>query len=233
MVYFGEFPRMSTATAADPNADPDGDGRTNLQECRDRTNPLVADAAGYDVGFVWRLADLKEAAFVTNPFKDRTGHARWYAAYKYGPARQVAHDGDYTVMDWAGGAAKARQAGTYAKNPWGGYGGGCSVSTNGTVALSPRQECLMLLGWKAPTTGTYACEAVATGGKGHGSQRLSLEQGTRELDVKAVKGGESATLRADGVALKAGEMLWFAADARDSWGMQGVRLERFDVKRSK
>ena len=233
MVYFGEFPRMSTAKAADPNADPDGDGRTNRQECRDRTNPLVADAAGSDVGFVWRLADLKEEAFVTNPFKDRTGHARWYAAYKYGPARQVVHDGDYTVMDWAGGAAKARQAGTYAKNPWGGYGGGCSVSTNGTVALSPRQECLMLLGWKAPTAGTYACEAVATGGKGHGSQRLSLEQGTRELDVKAVKGGESATLRADGVALKAGEMLWFAADARDSWGMQGVRIEKFNVKRMK
>lgn len=231
MLYFGQFPRMSTATAADPDADPDGDGRTNLQEFRDRTNPLVADTADYGADFVWRLTDLKDEAFVTNPFKDAKGRARWFAAYKFGPARQIAHDGDYAIMDWAGGSAKSRQAGVYAKNPWGGYGGGCSVSTNGTVALSPRQECLMLLGWKAPMAGTYACAAVVTGGRGHGGMRLSLERGTRELDVKAVKGEASATLRVPGVALQAGEMLWLVADARDSWGMQGVRIEKLDVRR--
>ncbi len=232
MVYFGKFPLASTATVANPNEDPDGDGRTNLQEYRDRTNPLVRDKGGYGLGYVWRLNDLNEDVFVTNPFKDREGHARWYAAYKFGPARQIAHDGDYVVMNWAGDAAKWRKAGVYAKNPWG-YGGGCSVSTNGTVALSPRQECLMLLGWKAPEAGNYAFKAVVTGGKGHGNMRLTLEQSARELDLKTVKEGESAVLKARDLAVGAGEMVWLVSDARDSWGMQGVRIERFDVKRIK
>ena len=230
MVYFGRFPLVATATAADAAADPDGDGRTNLDEYRDRTNPLVADKAGYGVGFTWRLTDVKDAPFVTNPFKDATGHARWYAAYKYGPPRQIAHDGDYVVMDWAGGAAKSRQAGTYAKNPWG-YGGGCTVSTNGTVALAARQECLMLLGWQAPEDGTYDFAAIVAGGEGHGQMRFSFEKGTEERAVRCVKGGEEAKLLAKGVSLTAGEMLWFAADARDSWGMRGAVIRRFDVRR--
>ena len=92
----------------------------------------------------------------------------------------------------------------------------------------------MLLGWKAPTAGVYAFAARAVGGKGHGCFRLSLERGDgTALDKQAAKQDEAAVLRADGVALKAGEMLWFVADARDSWGMQGVRIERFNVKRMK
>ena len=192
----------------------------------------MRDKGDYGLGYVWRLNDLNEDVFVTNPFKDREGHARWYAAYKFGPARQIAHDGDYVLMNWAGDAAKWRKAGVYAKNPWG-YGGGCSVSTNGTVALSPRQECLMLLGWKAPEAGNYAFKAVVTGGKGHGNMRLTLEQSARELDLKTVKEGESAVLKARDLAVGAGEMVWLVSDARDSWGMQGVRIERFDVKRIK
>jgi hypothetical protein len=39
MLYFGKFGDMSTATAADPAADPDGDGKTNLQEYLDQTDP--------------------------------------------------------------------------------------------------------------------------------------------------------------------------------------------------
>ena len=230
MVYFGRFPLLATATGADASADPDGDGRTNLEEYRDRTDPLVADKAGYGVGFTWRLTDLKDAPFVTNPFKDTTGHARWYAAYKYGPPPIIAHDGGYTVMDWAGGAAKRRQAGTGEKNPWG-HGGGCSVSTNGTVVLGPRKECLMLLGWRAPESGTYDFEAVVAGGEGHGQMRFSFERGTEERAVQTVKGGEEARLLATGVPLARGEMMWLAADARDSWGMRGAEIRRFDVRR--
>ena len=39
MYWFGKFGDMSTAACADPNADPDGDGRTNLQEYLDQTDP--------------------------------------------------------------------------------------------------------------------------------------------------------------------------------------------------
>jgi len=39
MYWFGEFLDYSTATAADANADPDGDGKTNIEEWRTQTDP--------------------------------------------------------------------------------------------------------------------------------------------------------------------------------------------------
>jgi hypothetical protein len=44
MYWFGKFLDYATATAADPNADPDGDGQTNLHEWRARTDPTKAPA---------------------------------------------------------------------------------------------------------------------------------------------------------------------------------------------
>lgn len=43
MYYFGKFLDWSTATVADPNADPDGDGKTNLREYLAQTDPTKAD----------------------------------------------------------------------------------------------------------------------------------------------------------------------------------------------
>ncbi len=232
MVYFGNFPRMSTATAADANADPDGDGRTNLQEFRDRTNPLVKDKAGYGVGYTWHLTDLKDETFVGNPFKDKKGHARWYVGYKFGPQQKVVHDGDYPLMDWCGDALKWRAFGVYVKNPWG-KGGACNVSTNGVVALSPLQECLMVLGWKAPRTGVYSFTASVTGDKGESFIGLSLEKGTQQLASARVKEDETVALAAAKVPLKKDEILWLVCDGSSCWGMRGVRIEKFDVKRVK
>ena len=45
MYWFGKFLDYSTATVADPNADPDKDGKTNLQEYLDRTDPTKAPAS--------------------------------------------------------------------------------------------------------------------------------------------------------------------------------------------
>ena len=69
------------------------------------------------------------------------------------------------------------------------------------------------------------------GGEGHGQMRFSFERGTEERAVQTVKGGEEARLLATGVPLAQGEMLWLAADARDSWGMRGAEIRRFDVRR--
>lgn len=233
MIYFGKFPRMSSATAGDPDGDPDGDGRTNLQEFRDRTNPLVADAAGYGVGFVWRLGDLKDDRFLTNPFKDAKGRARWHAAYKFGPRQKIARDGDYVEMDWCSDSLRHRAFGVYKKNPYGSECGSVSVSTNGVVAVQSRQECLMALGFRAPEAGVYAAGADVVGGRGQTCVRVSLARGAEELAAKAVRQDEAATLAAEGVALKVGETLWLVFDGANVWGMGATRITRWDVTRVK
>jgi hypothetical protein len=43
MLWFGKFGDMSTSTVAEPDADPDEDGRPNIQEWREQTNPTKAD----------------------------------------------------------------------------------------------------------------------------------------------------------------------------------------------
>ncbi len=43
MYWFGKFLDYDTAGVADPDADPDGDGRTNLEEYRQRTDPTTKD----------------------------------------------------------------------------------------------------------------------------------------------------------------------------------------------
>ena len=43
MLWFGKFGDMRTATVADPQADPDGDGKSNLQEYLNQTDPTKAD----------------------------------------------------------------------------------------------------------------------------------------------------------------------------------------------
>lgn len=49
MIYFGH-------TGVDPNADPDGDGLSNLQEYRYHTNPLKADTDGDGLPDGWEVA---------------------------------------------------------------------------------------------------------------------------------------------------------------------------------
>ena len=231
MIYFGNFPRMSTATAGDPDGDPDGDGRTNLQEFRDRTNPLVADKAGYGAGYVWRLGDLKDEPFVTNPFKDAKGHARWHAAYKFGPTGKIARDGGYTVMDWRISFAQHRDAGVYVKNPYGPSTGHVAVGTNGVVTVRAQRECLMALGFRAPEDGVYAADARVVGCAGRGVTCVALARGAAELAAQEVAPDQAVTLAAQEVALKKGETLWLVFDAAKSVGMRGVRIERWDVTR--
>ena len=44
MYWFGKWLDFTTTTVAKPDADPDGDGKTNLQECQEQTDPTLPPA---------------------------------------------------------------------------------------------------------------------------------------------------------------------------------------------
>ena len=50
MYWFGKFLDWSTARDALPGADPDNDGKTNLEEYQSRTDPLKAAAVSGESG---------------------------------------------------------------------------------------------------------------------------------------------------------------------------------------
>jgi hypothetical protein len=82
MVYFGRMPFFETATGADPAADPDGDGVTNLEEFLRQTDPRFADTP-YEPGFKWSVSnDLCATVCTYNPHRDGKRNDVWSARYR-------------------------------------------------------------------------------------------------------------------------------------------------------
>ena len=65
MYWFGKFPFLETATAADPAADPDQDGKSNLQEWKEQTNPLMKQPV-YSAGYVWNMDEIHKSGLSWN-----------------------------------------------------------------------------------------------------------------------------------------------------------------------
>ncbi|HEY3377756.1 MAG TPA: endo-1,3-alpha-glucanase family glycosylhydrolase [Armatimonadota bacterium] len=68
--YFGRW------TGTDPQADPDGDGRTNLQEYQEGADPLTPPV-NYAAGYVWDAAKDFSAKDATYPVLDAKGTPVW------------------------------------------------------------------------------------------------------------------------------------------------------------
>ena len=138
MLYFGRFPDVSTARAANPDDDPDHDGLSNLEEFRRGKNPFVEDTP-YAAGFSWSSAnDFANDLPVFNPQRDVKGQYVWLV-----PGHELSRK-----------EAKVRL-----------YRNGVEFMTNGVVRLAPkRKDSEVSFAWRAPVSGVFSVEVLCAPG---------------------------------------------------------------------
>lgn len=219
MLFFGQFPYMDTATAADPAADPDGDGFTNLDECRNDTDPLKPDVP-YPDGYVWDAAEAARARFCFNPARDARRRNVWYALH----GRARATGGAWLPAPVTGGAAKWR---TFYDPNWQAR---IFFATNGVVELHARNDCPLAFAWRAPTAGTFEVSAAVRAGNGGGTLHAALQAGD-QARTAALTAGKRTTLGPFKVNLKAGEDVLLSNDCAGAWGLNALFVDRFTVRR--
>ena len=227
MLYFGKYPYIETATVADPSADPDGDGKTNLEEFRARTNPLVADVP-YPAGFRWSLCDLTNAPALFNPSADARGRRVWYVQHKFGKRGEIPFDGDYE-MSWCDAPYSYRITSSFTppkgiEASWARFD-----PKTGIMRIRPFGGTVMPVVWKSPVDGIVTAFARVKAGKGHVRIRVLLARGGSPLAETSLKAGEYGEISAASVSVAKGESIMLVPDAKDVWGMGELEIEGFSV----
>lgn len=215
MYYFGRYPYLDTATLADPSADPDGDGRTNLDEYLDDTDPMKKDAP-YDKGFVWNLSETCRAEYCWNPARDDHGKAVWHFLYD--------HDSDWRPMPVTGGAPKWR---TFYDPKWTAR---IHFPTNGVTELHARHDVSLAIGWRAPCDGVFEVEASVRVGDGGGHSRIVLFSGKRCLWNTLLSAKEHASLNLITPRMKKGDFIYLVNDCNGGCGIDTLFVDELKVR---
>ena len=212
MAFFGKFPDLSTAGAGDPNADSDGDGATNLEECERQTNPLVADEP-YPVGFTWDAASLKDHAIIWNPARDARGRNAWLA---------LREDGTLAATPFSEGEKRLL------------YDGNFSFPTNGTagVRLGGVVGKTHAFAWRAPEAGLYAVDLrLSVPANAYGPAVVRLNIGSAEAETLDIAKGAAADWNPTSRWLEAGETVKVTF-SRPTTFAGPVDFDRFRVTRA-
>jgi len=224
MVYFGEFPYMKTASGADPNADPDGDGFTNLQEYENETNPLIPDTP-YASGFVWSLQELAERALIGNPARDSKGRYVWRREYQYGAKGHDYVPGSaFKEILSGGGSLQSQMTHVYAPNPFGGGGFDCGIQFNkpekGQAEARVHRDSPIALTWIAPVACTVDVVTKVTPKNPKVKARTTLVLGDKVL----------GTTVARKIQVGKGDEIRLVIENLNPWsGGDLFAIEKFDV----
>lgn len=240
MYWFGKFPLMSAATAADPNADPDGDGRSNLEEWKMQSNPLKA-AHRYAAGETWKISEIHQRGFSLNPDRDAWEAPVWFYLYKQGEAGKIPHDGNYPLCPESNGRGmmghfpplkslrrypQGRGELLRRKNPDG----------SRFESFSLRPQSLNIIAWKSPVDGTVNVSGTLRSEKiNHGEIRFSVEKGTEVLfDGKYIpKKPIDDKIILKNVPVRKGDFLYFIAGINSYGGridLHGLSITLDTVK---
>ncbi len=228
MFWFGKLGDYTTATLANPQDDPDGDGLTNLQEYQQQSNPLKK-AIDYEVGHVWDLSTVHQSGATFNPDRDSTGRPVWHYLYRLGNP-PIALDGKYLpcpksvsrYIPYAGDMVQHLP-----------YLDGCYKSVYGWIArhknpidhswmiqLHPGFNSIAILAWEAPITGTVSLSFktfarqvyLYKGQKGH-KATLTIQR-TNPLEIlyqKQIANDQSVPVDIPEISINAGERIYIIA----------------------
>ena len=231
MYWFGKFLDWQTATAAKPDADPDNDGKSNLEEFLAQSDPTTPPPV-YRPGDVWDMRRIYERKVSYNPDPDFNGTPVWHYLYKIGQP-QIAHDGRYEMCPKAG--LHAAYAGHYVHHsPYPGavkgfgnaYGWICRTRPDKDapwqLVLRSPSQCMLILSWESPINGTIRIDARATAAEKNGATAaerpgatLTIEHSRpfRRLLRRPFKRAESSTIELKTIEVRKGDRLFFAAES--------------------